>query len=74
MPGKTYLNVPPFAMAFGGFEGPVCVLGGPASPTMRSHPEPAQRQRILSGWSLREASGGTAEPEFWPLRYGIAAI
>lgn len=74
MPGKTYLNVPPFAMAFGGFEGPVCVLGGPTSPIMGSHPERGQRQRILSRWRLGAASGRMVEPEIWPLGYSIAAI
>lgn len=56
-----------------GFEGPICVLGGPASMTLGSHPGWGQTGGLLSGWGLGGESEGL-EPRIWPLGYGVAAI
>ena len=74
MPGKTYLNVLPFTLAWRVLEGPICALGEPASPTMGSHHERRQRQRILSSGGQGRPVRGRLEPGIWPSGYVVAAI
>lgn len=56
-------------MASKGFEGPICVLGGPASVTLGSHPEWGQSGGILRGWGLQETSEGVGG-KGWSLGFG----
>lgn len=57
-----------------GFEGPIYALGGPASPTMESHPERGQRQGVLHSGGWGRPAGERLGPGIWPLGCGIAAI
>lgn len=73
---KNLFKCPP-PMTPRGFEGPICLLRGPTSMTLGSHPGWGQTGGLLSGWGLGEASEGRwerLEPGIWPLGYGVAAI
>lgn len=67
MPGKTYLNVPPFTTVFRGFEGPMCVSKGPTSPTVEAHPEwvgsETKNPQRVEAWGGRQGKG-------WSLGFG----